>query len=54
MNTGDKNDDDPMRFARNWLTFDEARPTRPRLLRNFIIVVAMCFAVAALLLAISQ
>ena len=53
MSASGPNDDGPRRFARNWLMFNEARPTRPRLLRNFIAVVAICFAVTALLAAIN-
>ena len=53
MNAKSPHDDGPKRFARNWLMFDEARPTRPRLLRNFIAVVAISFAAAALLAMIS-
>jgi hypothetical protein len=49
VNARGPNNDGPRRFARNWLMFDESRPTRPRLLRNFILVVAACFAVTALL-----
>ena len=49
MSKQNSNDDGPKRFARNWLMFDESRPTRPRLLRNFVAVVATCFAVTALL-----
>ena len=30
------NDDGPKRFIRKWLTFDDSRPTYPRLVRNFI------------------
>lgn len=53
MNASGPHDDGPKRFARNWLMFDETRPTRPRLLRNFVIVVAACFAAAALLAIVS-
>jgi len=54
VSTRDKNDDGPKRFARNWLMFDEARPVRPRLLRNFIAVVAIGFAAVALLAIVSR
>ncbi len=53
MNGNRPTDDGPKRFARNWLAFDESRPTRPRMLRNFIAVVATCFAMTALLAVIS-
>lgn len=46
-------DDGPKRFVRNWLEFDASRPTRPRLLRNFIAVVAACLATTALLAFVS-
>lgn len=49
MNERNANDDGPKRFIRNWLMFDESRPARPRLLRNFIVLVAASFAVTALL-----
>ena len=49
MNVRSPNDDGPKRFMRNWLTFDESRPVRPKLLRNFVLVVAACFAAAALM-----
>ena len=46
-------DDGPKRSARNWLIFDDRRPVRPKLLRNFIALVAMCFATVALLAIVS-
>ncbi len=54
MSTRDKNDDGFKRFARNWLMFDETRPVRPRLFRNFITVVAIGFAAAALLAIVNR
>ena len=42
-------DDGPLGFVRNWLMFDENKPSRPQLLRKFIAVIAACFAVTALL-----
>ena len=53
MTANGPNDDGPKRFVRKWLTFDDSRPTQPRLLRNFIAVVAACFAATALLVIIS-
>lgn len=53
MSTRDNNDDGPMRFVRHWLTFNDARPARPRLLRNFVAVVVASFAVTALLAIVS-
>ena len=49
MNAIGPNDDGQKRFVRNWLMFDEARPTRPRMLRNFVAVVATIFVVIAIL-----
>jgi hypothetical protein len=54
VNADGPDDEWAKRFARNWLMFDERRPTRPRLLRNFIAVVAACLIATALLAILSR
>jgi hypothetical protein len=48
VSRGDQ-DDGPRGFARRWLSFDDSRPVRTRLLWKFIGVVAACLAVSAAL-----
>jgi hypothetical protein len=42
-------DDGPRGFARRWLSFDDSRPVRTRLLWKFIAVVAAGLAASGLL-----
>jgi cell division protein FtsB len=39
----------PGRFAARWLTFDERRPTRPRLARRFLAALLAMLLLSALL-----
>jgi hypothetical protein len=39
----------PRRFIRNWLTFDENRPVRTRMMRRLIATVATLLVASALL-----
>lgn len=45
---------DLQRLAGRWLTFSEARPPRPRLMRKFIAAVVILLAVSALLAAFGR
>ena len=49
-----RDDDGPRRFVRNWLTFDEARPVRQKLLRTFAATVLALLVASALLAAFGR
>jgi hypothetical protein len=47
-------DEGPRRFIRSWLRFDEARPVRTRMLRNFAMLAATLLAASGLLVLVSS
>ena len=46
---GDPGDDGPRRFVRRWLSFDETRLVRTRLVAKFVAVIALMLLASALL-----